>query len=311
MSPQLQSGHPVLAFDVGGTDIKSALTTASGELVDIRRTPTPAGADPATAVLDALVHLRDDYQREHDLSVDAIGLAIPGLIDERDGIALWSANLGWRDVPIRSLAEKRLGRPIALSHDVRSAAVAESRFGAGRESANMLAVIIGTGIASTLVINSVAYLGDGTAGEIGHGVFDPAGPPCHCGSRGCLENIVSARAMLTQYHSQTGRDLPGARELIELAQQGDDTAQAIWSHAISSLAIALTRASALLAPDTIVLGGGVSRAGQALFEPLAEQFSSLMGTLPVPVLRPAELGDDAGLIGSIDAAQRLAVERAS
>lgn len=310
MSPRVRPGLPVFACDVGGTDIKSAMVNEHGELIDIRRTPTPRGDDPAEAVLNAVSTLAEDYREQHRLPIQAIGLVVPGLVDEATGIARYSANLGWRGVPIHAMAEARLGGlPVALGHDVRAAAVAESQFGAGRGSRHMLAVIIGTGIASAIVLDGVGYAGTGTAGEIGHGVFDPAGPPCDCGSRGCLENIISARALTTSYAKRTGHDLPGTRELLEHAERGDVDARAVWDEAVTALAVGLTRSCALLAPDTIVLGGGVARAGAALFEPLEAQMSEFLGIQPMPRLLAAELGDDAGLIGSIWYAQTLAEER--
>ncbi|MEG2885710.1 MAG: ROK family protein [Aurantimicrobium sp.] len=302
----MQPDYPVIAFDVGGTDIKSTFVDAEGNIRQIRRTPTPRSNNAVNDILDTLSGIHADYVAELEIPAISVGLAVPGLVDEKSGIAHYSANIGWQDTPLRAWAQDRLGMPVALCHDVRSAAVAESRFGAGIDSEHMLAVVIGTGIASTLVIQGSAYLGSGTAGEIGHGVFDPAGPPCGCGSRGCLENIVSARAMLTAYEMATGELLDGAKDLISRAASGDKDAKSIWAESVRSLAVALTRICTVIAPDTVVIGGGISRAGDALFLPLREHFESFMGRFPKPLIVPATLGDDAGLIGSLYTAQQLA-----
>jgi glucokinase len=304
----LGPGEAVLAFDVGGTDTKSAVVDRHGQVRDLRRTPTPQHPDdPAAAVVTRLgVLAREHLDRSPDLRPVAAALSVPGLVDERAGVGLFASNLGWRDAPLRDLAERELGLPVALRHDVRAASDAEYRLGAATAYADVVVVIIGTGIAGGLILGGRPYTGGGFAGEIGHALSDPQGERCPCGAVGCLETVSSAAGIARRYRAASGNAVPGALEVLAAAAAGDADAIRVWDDAVRALAEQLARLAAVLAPEAIVLGGGLAQAGPALFDPLGARLEALLSFHRRPVLLRARLGDDAGLLGTALAARDLA-----
>jgi glucokinase len=272
----------VLGVDIGGTDMKAVLV--EGEAArgfSSRRTPrTPP------EMVEAVAELARD--------VEAIGLAVPGVVDEANGVAVWSENLNWSDVPFAALLRERCGVPTVLGHDVRTGALAETRIGAARGMSDVVYLSIGTGIAAGIVLGGRIHSGDGYAGEIGH---TPAGhdEPCACGSRGCLEAIASAAAIARRYTARTGRPVGGAADVLAAR---DPDALAVWDEAVDALAGALAWIASVLAPETVVIGGGLSRAGAALFDPLEARIPRLLTFQRVPRLVPAALGDRAGCMGA-------------
>ena len=276
----------VLAVDVGGTDMKAALTDGDATPLAFRSRPTPR--TPA-GIVDAVAALVDELG-----GAQAIGLAVPGVVDEERGVAVWSENLGWRDVPFVAEISERCGLPVAIGHDVRTGALAETRLGAARGMSDVVYLSIGTGIAAAIVLGGRLHAGGGYAGEIGH---TPAGhdEPCACGGRGCLEAIASAAAIARRYTARSGRPVAGAAEVLAA---GDADALAVWDEALDALAGALAWVASVLAPEVVVIGGGLSRAGATLFDPLNERIPRRLTFQPVPRLAPAALGDRAGCIGA-------------
>lgn len=301
----LGSGAPVLAFDVGGTDIKSALFDADGVALGLQRTPTPVlGDDPAPALVEELARLADGLRAQHPQVVpQALGFVVPGIVDADAGIGVYASNLGWRDAPLRALAAERLQLPVAFDHDVRSASWAERQLGGARAHENVVVLIIGTGIAGAILIDGQPYTAGGYAGEIGHApVAD--GPECACGARGCLEAIASAGAIARRYAAATGTTPEGARDVIARAAAGDETAQRIWNEALDALTLSLAQLTATFAPEAIVIGGGLSRA-DALFDELRARLAARLSFHRMPQLLPAELQGNAGLLGAALRAREL------
>lgn len=296
----LGPGRPAVGFDVGGTLIKAGAVDADGTLSPVLRVPTPAQGDATVdALLSVLAGLLEQFPARDGTSPEAVGLAVPGIVDERRGVAVLSENLGWRDVELRSLAEERLGLPVALVHDVRAGARAERELGAARDYASVVTVIVGTGVSAAVVVDGHEVVSGGFAGEIGHAPFGPPGVLCGCGATGCLEATASAGGMLLRYESATGQRLRGADELIDLAEAGDATAASIWGDALDALGRALAATTALLGPDAIVLGGGVAAAGARLREPLEAALATHLRYHRLPRLETAQLGADAGLVGAL------------
>lgn len=304
----LGPGEAVFAFDVGGTDTKSALVDRHGHVLGLRRTPTPRnGDDPATEIVASLAVLAHEHlARTPGVQPVAAGVSVPGLVDERTGVGMFASNLGWRDAPIRELAERALGLPVAFGHDVRAAGDAEHRLGAARGYGDVVVLAIGTGIAGALVLGGRPYAGGGFAGELGHSLSDPDGERCACGARGCLETVASAGAIARRYTAASGIAVPGAREVLAAAQAGDAHAVRVWDDAVDALAEALARLVATIAPEAVVIGGGLAQAGPALFEPLGRRLDALLSFHRRPALLQARLGDDAGLLGTALAARDLA-----
>ncbi|MET1052348.1 MAG: ROK family protein [Mycetocola sp.] len=305
----LGEGPAVLAFDVGGTDTKAGLIDEHGVLREVVRVPTPYSTDGSgNAVIAQLTVLAQGFaERFPDVRPQAAGLIVPGLVDDEAGVGRYAENLGWRDVPFRDQTGSALGIPVAFTHDVRAAGTAEYRLGAAGSYQNVLVVVIGTGIASAIFIDGAPYSANGYAGEIGHAVIQPGGNPCACGGNGCLESVGSAGAITRLYNRDASAPVSGAREVLDLARAGDARAASVWNDATDALGLALAQSVALLAPEAIVLGGGLAQAGAALFEPVEARMNSLLTFHRRPVLLPASVGENAGLVGAAIGARERAV----
>lgn len=303
----LGAGAPVLAFDVGGTDIKSALFDADGTALGLSRTPTPtADGDRTNVLLDRFEVLAGELRAAHpDVVPQAAGLVVPGIVDADAGLGVFASNLGWHDSPLRDLTAARLGLPVAFDHDVRAASWAERRIGGARDYADAVVLVIGTGIAGALLVGGVPYTAGGYAGEIGHSPIAD-GPICACGARGCLEAVASAGAIARRYRDATGIVPDGAKDVIARAAAGDEVAAEIWNSALDALTMSLAQLTAVVAPEAVVIGGGLSRAGGALFDELRERLAARLSFHRLPELVPAELSGNAGLLGAALRARELA-----
>lgn len=308
----LASGDPsparagVVALDVGGTDMKSAVLDHHGNLLDIEREPTPVGGDSAEAIVEQLARAIEQAQSRHPrLAIGAAGLSVPGLVDDVEGIGRFASNLSWSDFAFQEMAERRTGLPVAFGHDVRAAARAERELGAARDYRNVAVVVIGTGIASTIIVDGQVLLADGFAGEIGHSIVRPHGDPCPCGGRGHLEGIAAASAIARRYTAATGIPAKGSREVLERARAGDAAAGAVWGDAVEALALGLSQIVSIAAPEAIVIGGGLAQAGDDLFVPLTAALEGHLTFHRRPAVLRAQLGENAGLLGTALAARQL------
>lgn len=291
----------VVALDIGGTSIKSAvaITPPSIDAVmlgDVRRTPTPIGD------ADALTNTVIEIVRSYGDPVDAVGVVMPGLLDVDHGRVRIAGNLRLQDASIVQPIQTALGIPVHFGHDVRAGALAELHAGAVRGHANAAFLAIGTGIAAAFIIDGEVRSSDGFMGEIGH-QWVGLDEPCICGLRGCLETVSSAAAIAQRYNALTGDDVDA--EIVARRAQADDTVAAeVWRDAITGLARAATMITNLLAPEVIVIGGGLARAGAWLLEPLRTQLAASISFQRMPELREATHGDDAGCLGAAIAALR-------
>jgi glucokinase len=231
-----------------------------------------------------------------------VGMVVPGLVDAEAGVARYAENLGWRDVPFAARLSEATGLPVSFDHDVRAAGAAEQQLGAGRGHRDVAFVPIGTGIAAALVLDGRPYAGGGWAGEIGH-IDVGSGLPCPCGSRGCLETVASAAAIARRYTERSGRPVTGALDVAGRlgadTGEGDADARAVWDEAVDALAFVLAVTAAVAAPELIIVGGGLSGAGDVLLEPLRRGLARRL-TAPQrhPELVRAVLGEQAGLLGA-------------
>ncbi len=277
--------------------MKGGLVTRDGEVTVLDGRPTGRENGP-----DAVVEAVRAYAGEiaglgrsrYGAEPAGVGLAVPGIVTA--STAVYSANIGWRDVPAEALTPP--GVPARLGHDVRTGGLAESVFGAGRDVADFLFLPIGTGIAGAVVLRGEPYGGaHGWGGEIGHAPVWPAGEKCACGQTGCLETYASASAVARRFTARSGREAT-AKEVVELASGGDPVAAEVFREAIEALAIALASYVLVLDPALIVIGGGLAEAGPALFEPLRERLAGRLAFQEPPPLRPAALGPRAGMLGA-------------
>ena len=289
-----------VAIDVGGTAMKCALVDAAGTVRHAERHDTNAdgGPDAVVSTIGDVAAGLAETARAQGLTPRAIGLVVPGVVDEVRRVAGYSANIGWRDVPFGELIDARTGLTTELGHDVRSGAVAEARLGAGAGSDNVLFVAIGTGIAAGHVLSGRQYRGaHGAPSELGHVPVRPDGPRCGCGRYGCLEAVASAAAVARRY-GEAGGDRVAAAEVVRRAVAGEQRADTVWRQTIEMLADGLLTGIRLLDPEVIVIGGGLAEAGTALLDPLHAAIGERLAFQTMPRLVSAALGDQAGCIGA-------------
>jgi glucokinase len=290
----------VAAIDVGGTTIKGAVIDGQGRVCEEKRRSTRADRGPE-AVIESILELAAELACI-DPRPAAVGVAIPGLVRESDGVVVEATNLGLREVAMHELASHRLCSPVAVLHDVRAAALAEGKLGAARGHSDYLLLTLGTGVGAAVVIGDRPYTGaHGLGGELGHVAVDPRGPQCLCGGTGCLEAIASAGAIERRY----GRGVD-AEAVASRAASGDRAAAGVWSEALDALALAIVNYGTLLDPDLVVIGGGLATAGPRLFDPLRRRVVewTRFGE-PARVVRAA-MGEEAGRFGAAIAAWRAA-----
>ncbi|MFJ6217034.1 ROK family protein [Streptomyces sp. NPDC092296] len=293
----------VIALDVGGTGMKAALIAPDGTPLHRARRSTGREHGPdavVTGILDFAGELAAEGTARFGRAPAAAGLAVPGTIDEKNGIAVFSANLGWRDVPLRALLGERLGgAPVALGHDVRTGGLAEGRIGAGRGVDRFVFIALGTGIAGAIGIDGRIEAGaHGYGGEIGHVVVRPGGPECGCGARGCLETVASASAVTRAWAEASGDPAADAADCARAVAAGDDRAAAVWQRAVDALADGLVVCQSLLDPSTVIVGGGLAEAGDTLLTPLRAALAQRLTFQRPPLLVPAVLGDNAACLGA-------------
>lgn len=288
----------VAAIDIGGTTVKSALDLGAGQAVVTRRRPTQRDRG-AAHVLDVVRQeareLIGEGLERFGVPPAAIGIASLGMIDETSGVAVSSSAVGWADVPLRDIVEQDTGRPVAVTNDLRAAARAEA---AVSDDDDFLFVAIGTGIGGALVTGGAVRLGaHQRAGELGHITVAPAGYPCGCGGRGCLEAEASATAIARRFFDRTGGHRT-AQQVAEAALLGDPEAYAVWATTTERLADGLCSAATLLDPGALVIGGGVALAGDFLLAPLRSLFAQRFRMPAPPDIRLAGHRDDAARAGA-------------
>lgn len=291
---------PVVALDVGGTAMKGAVVRGDSLSADYVRWPTPRAAGPDAVVAAALDAVDQLLARAGDAA--AIGVVVPGLVDDSTGTAVYSENIEWRDVPLRRLVHDRTGLPVGFGHDVRAGGLAERALGAARGADDVLFMPIGTGISGAMFVAG-RMVENRFAGEIGH-IDVGFDVDCACGATGCLEAVASGASIARRYTRAGGSAVAGARQVIELVKGGDRIAAKVWDEALIALARGLATYVSLLAPERIVIGGGLAGAGEFLFEPLRRRLQSLLVWQQDPSIVPAALGDNAACLGAAMLARR-------
>ena len=284
----------VVAVDVGGTDIKSALVDSDLNVISTINAPTPKADKTGVETVKAIVELIAQFSKQQ--TVSAIGLAVPGALDELAGTSRWSGNLQWENLPIRNLLADAVNIPVAFGHDVRTAAVAEMRNGAAKGSRNAIFIPVGTGIAAALIIDGEIRSADGFAGEIGH-VNVNGKYPCVCGKSGCLEAASSTLAISRAYEISSGKTGVSTEEIYKLVVAGDPVATQVWNDATAAMARACEVLITILAPEVIVFGGGLSNAGETFLKPIRQYLDSSLTFQRKPRLEIAHYKSQAGAIG--------------
>jgi glucokinase len=283
-----------LAVDVGGTTIKAELVDRAGTVVACEHRPTPRGHHARDAVAEVG---RTLLAQRRDAPVVGAGVVVPGLVDREAGVATYSANVGWRDLELVRFLGTEWRLPVRIANDVASGGVAEHRVGAGLGTDDLVFVPVGTGIAASIVSGGHLVTGHrGETAEIGH-LAVRTGVPCACGRDGCLEAVASAAAIARRYTGLSGNHVAGARD-VAARLSTDPVARQVWQEAVEALADGLGIVSLVVGPALVVIGGGLSRAGDELLDPLRVALRQR-----TPVVHPADvtasaLGDRGGVIGA-------------
>lgn len=303
---------PVLALDIGGTKLAVAVVTPDGGTHGLVIEPTHREDGPEAVLgrLFAMGH-RALARAGLDEPVAAVGISCGGPLDAASGVLLCPPHLpGWIDVPVGARASAAFGLPFALENDATAAALAEHRYGAGRGTSTMLYLTVSTGVGGGAVVDERLHRGAaGNGGEFGHVMVHLGGRLCTCGRRGCVEayaagSAIAARAVeaLADGRASSLRTLPAptAADVARAARAGDPLAAELWDQATDALGSAVTDLVNVFEPDLVVLGGGVTRAGAQLLDPVrAAVASSAMG----PAARAArieltQLGDVVCVVGA-------------
>ncbi|MDR0432790.1 MAG: ROK family protein [Bifidobacteriaceae bacterium] len=281
-----------------GGALKSVKPPDSPRILMSRSVETPLQAGPS-AIVAAVIELISGLLRDAlgVVTVKGIGIGAPGVVDGGAGIVRTAQSLGWADVPLGQLVHEQFDQPVGVGQDVRAAALAEWRWGAGRGKPDMVFVAAGSGVASAVIVDGNLVYGDGYAGEIGHG-GGVSGELCSCGGRGCLETYASGGAIARLYEQAAGRSVDGADEVVALADDGDAQAQQIWERAVDGLAEAISAIVRLLGAPRVVIGGGMVNAEDSLMVPLAAGVRSRLTIHRPAEVLPAAMGSRAGLYGA-------------
>ena len=306
-----------IGIDVGGTGIKIGIVNAENRI--IRENSIPTRTDiPFEEQLKQMSDCVLCTVHEADLTeedIEAIGVGIPGIASAKTGEIIKCTNMGWHHVPFRSVFNRFIDKPVLIDNDANVAALAESVCGVSAGTSSSVFITIGTGIGSGIILNGKIWSGaHHIGGELGHVIFDLDGVPCTCGNRGCLERYCSATALIRMareavaVHPESmilqsvGMDPSKieAKTVFDAAHAGDAVAAEVFSHYIDCLAQAVGSVINLLDPEVIVLGGGVSKAGSFLLDPLTREYPQyvLFNDQPLPPVKLAVLGSEAGIIGA-------------
>jgi glucokinase len=290
---------PVLAVDLGGTELRAALVDGSGRILATQATATDAAGGP-DAVIGQMVELVERVRG--DEPVTRLGLAAPGPLDPDAGVVLAAPMLaGWRDVPLVAALRDRLGLDVVLENDANAAALGEWRFGAGRGTRSMVFVTVSTGIGGGVVVDGHLLHGRrGMAAEVGH-MSVTQGVACVCGGVGCWEAVASGTALARAAAATLAADGGPAtgRQVEAAARRGESAALALLDAEADWLGIGIANLLHLYSPERVVLGGGV----MACFDLLRERMAAMVRARAMPAYRDvpvvlAELGGRAGLIGA-------------
>lgn len=307
----------IIGLDIGGTTTKIAILNENADILFSWRIPTNS-KEHGTYIL------RDIWQslcnRLHTLKINkndvlGIGVGAPGPVNDRSGVVYEAVNIGWTNFHLIEDLQTLSHLPVFLENDANLAALGENWKGGGGQARNMIAVTLGTGVGCGIIANGeILHGANGTAGEMGHATIDDHGYLCNCGRMGCLDTVASAtgivhqaldaihsepKSHMAQYYQNKGNI--DAIDVFQLAEAGDVLAEGIIDHTSEILGKSLAFAAAIINPSKIVLGGGVSEAGETLLRRVSDCFRRY--TLPrisdICQIETAHLGNEAGIIGAV------------
>ena len=300
----------VIGVDLGGTNLRTALLSVDGDILDKRKEPTHA-ADGWKKVVGRLVNNINQQRaiaEQRGMHVMAVGVGAPGIIQMDKGIVVKSPNFpDWNNLPLRDELEKALHVPVIIENDANAAALGEQWLGAGCGIDSMILLTLGTGVGGGIVLNNKIWQGaDGMAGEVGHMTLIPDGRQCGCGNTGCLEMYASARGIVQSYREASG--MTGAAQdsavtsqmVYQGARNGDPVSLRVMKEMGRLLGIGIANLINIFNPQMIVLGGGVKDAWDLFIGATHEEIMRRAFQVPAERTKivPSLLGDDAGMIGA-------------
>lgn len=307
-----------IGIDIGGTKIAGALVAENGQIVREARVATPT-EDPA-ALVSAVVGVINDLKADHE--VLGAGVAMAGFIDAAQASVIYGTNFGWKNYPLKREIEAKLDIPVIIENDANAAAWAEYRFGAGQGYQHMVMLTLGTGVGGAVIVDGHMLRGGfGVAGELGHMRVVPNGVECGCGQFGCIESYASGTALVRTARELVASGHPSGARLAELAEaageltgaqvyqaivDGDPGARKLLADVGSWTGQAIASLSAILDPEIVVIGGGVSSAGELLLDSIRKSYLLHMpaaGYRPELKIVTAEFVNDAGVVGAADLAR--------
>ena len=303
----------VIGVDLGGTKISTAISTLDGKIVSQTVIPTNAidGEEPVLRrILQTIEEVLDLAQVTPE-EVQAIGIGSPGPLDAKNGTIITTPNLPFRNYNVVAPIKEKFGTPVYLDNDANVAAIGEFMFGAGKGKQNIVYFTVSTGVGGGAVLNGQAYRGNtSNALEIGHMTVNAHGPRCNCGNIGCLEAIASGtaigkkgrEAVLTKVETslRNYQEITSYEVFVE-AKKGDEVAKEIVDNAMNYLGIGVANAISIFDPEMVIIGGGVSKVGDILFDTVRKVvnkrcFKSMAEACEIV---PAGLGVDAGVVGAV------------
>ncbi len=297
---------PVIGIDFGGTSVKLAVVSGETILTEILRIPTQEFSNPDD-LIDRIAEVIAEVRRNHP-AVGAVGVGVPGAVNFATGMTYNLTNVtGWSAVPLRDILSEKTGLPCVIENDANCMAYAEWSFGAARGCTHAVCVTLGTGVGGGLILNGDLFRGACfAAGEIGQMSIDLNGVPGPYGNTGALERYIGNRQiaeLAERRYQEAGMEVPAdlsPERLATLARSGDRVALDVWDEVARALGFCLMSVIYLLNPEAVVIGGGVSEAGDLLFEPLREVLRGSLTSECFNHLKivPAKFGNTAGILGS-------------
>jgi len=307
-----------LGIDLGGTKILTAVANSQGKMLSRDHSITPAAKGSKAVIHSVLESVGRTLGQAGIVASDlsAIGVGAPGLSNPDTGVLFTSPHLpGWRNMPLRNIIEKELGRKAFIINDANAAALGEFYFGAGRGARHFIYITISTGIGGGIIIDGKIYTGAlGTAGEVGHMTIDDNGPLCNCGNRGCWETLASGTALArearrrvkegakTSILDYAGGDMDKvtAEAIHKAAEQGDTLAGELIARTGYYVGVGLANLINIFNPELIVIGGGLSNIGDMLLGPAFEVAKERAFKESYQAVRVAlaELGRNSGVLGA-------------
>lgn len=308
----------IIGIDLGGTSVKFAVVSTKGELIDKWNILTDI-KDEGSRITPSIIQSLQTYMTNHGYSAKdfiGIGMGSPGTVDRHKGTVIGAYNLNWTTLqPVREEIEKATGVPFFIDNDANVAALGEQWIGAGHNEPNVVFITLGTGVGGGVIMNNQLLHGAiGAAGEIGHMTVDRKGYKCTCGKNGCLETVASATGVVRVARDRAvSYSMPSpmkdqiladkivdTKMIMEAAKAGDLFALSVVDEISDYLGLACGNIANLLNPSTIVIGGGVSKAGEFLADKIRERFTvyAFPTIRKSTKIRIAELGNDAGVIGA-------------